>query len=49
MDLPKIGIYDTYFLKPKWLKRNTRKVQFKGECPQNDILRLEGPRSVKKI
>jgi hypothetical protein len=37
MDLPKSGIRDTYFLKPKWLKRNTKKVQLKGECPLKDI------------
>jgi hypothetical protein len=41
MDLQKSGIRDTYFLKPKWLKRNTEKVQLKGECPLKDILRLE--------
>ena len=48
MDLPKIRIRDTYLFKPKWLKRNTMKVQFKGEYPQNDILRLEDPEGVRK-
>jgi hypothetical protein len=31
MDLPKLGIRDTYLFKPKWLKRNTEKVHLKGE------------------
>jgi hypothetical protein len=48
MDLPKSGIRDTYFLKPKWLKRNTRKVHFKGEYPQKDISRLEDKEGVRK-
>jgi hypothetical protein len=37
MDLPKSGIIDTYLFKPKWLKRNTEKVQLKRECPLKDI------------
>jgi hypothetical protein len=48
MDLPKLGIMDTYLLKPKWLKRNTGKVHLKGECPQKDILRLEDQEGVRK-
>jgi hypothetical protein len=48
MDLPKLGIRDTYFLKPKWLKRNTEKVHFKGEYPQKDISRLEDQEGVRK-
>jgi hypothetical protein len=30
MDLPKLGIRDTYLFKPKWPKRNTWKVHLKG-------------------
>jgi hypothetical protein len=48
MDLPKLGIMDTYLFKPKWLKRNTGKVHLKGECPQKDILRLEDQEGVRK-
>jgi hypothetical protein len=48
MDLPKLEIRDTYFLKPKWLKRNTEKVHLKGECPLKDILRLEDQEVVRK-
>jgi hypothetical protein len=48
MDLPKLGIRDTYLFKPKWLKRNTWKIHLKGECPQKDILRLEDQEGVKK-
>jgi hypothetical protein len=48
MDLPKLGIRDTYLLKPKWLKRNTEKVYLKGESPQKDILRLEDQEGVRK-
>jgi hypothetical protein len=33
MDLPKSRIRDTYFLKPKWLKRNTEKIHLKGGMP----------------
>jgi hypothetical protein len=48
MDLPKLGIRDTYLFKPKWLKRNIEKVHLKGECPQKDILRLDDQEGVKK-
>jgi hypothetical protein len=48
MDLLKLGIRDTYLFKPKWLKRNTRKIHLKGECPQKDILRLEDQERVRK-
>jgi hypothetical protein len=48
MDLPKLGIRDTYLFKPKWLKRNTGKVHFKGEYPQKDISRLEDQEGVRK-
>jgi hypothetical protein len=48
MDLPKLGIMDTYLLKPKWLKRNTEKVHLKGECPRKDILRLDDQEGVRK-
>jgi hypothetical protein len=48
MDLQKLGIMDTYLLKPKWLKRNTEKVHFKGECPRKDILRLDDQEGVRK-
>jgi hypothetical protein len=48
MDLPKLGIMNTYLLKPKWLKKNTRKVYLKRECPQKDILRLEDQKGVRK-
>jgi hypothetical protein len=33
MDLPKLGIRNTYLFKPKWLKRNTKKVHLKGGMP----------------
>jgi hypothetical protein len=48
MDLPKLGIRDTYLFKPKWLKRNTLKVHLKAECPQKDILMLEFQGGVRK-
>jgi hypothetical protein len=48
MDLPKLGIKDTYLFKPKWPKRNTGKVHLKGECPQKDILMLEDQEGIKK-
>jgi hypothetical protein len=48
MDLPKLGIRDTYLSKPKWPERNTRKVHLKGECLQKDILRLEDQEGVRK-
>jgi hypothetical protein len=48
MDLPKSGIRDTYFLKPKWLKRNTEKIQLKGECPLKDISRFDDQEGVIK-
>ena len=41
MNLQKLGIRDTYFFKPKYLKSNTMKVHLKRECPQKDISRLE--------
>jgi hypothetical protein len=48
MDLPKLGIMDTYFLKPKWPERNTKNVHLKEEGPQNDILMLEDQEGVRK-
>jgi hypothetical protein len=48
MDLPKLGIMDTYLFKPKWLERNTGKVHLKGECLQKDILMLENQEGVRK-
>jgi hypothetical protein len=48
MDLQKLGIRDTYLFKPKWLKRNTEKVHFKGECPRKDISRLDDQEGVRK-
>jgi hypothetical protein len=48
MDLPKLGIRDTYLFKPKWLKRNTWEVHFKGEYPRKDISRLEDQEGVRK-
>jgi hypothetical protein len=30
MELPKLGIMDTYFLKPKWPELNTGKAHLKG-------------------
>jgi hypothetical protein len=48
MDLPKLGIRDTYLFKPKWLKRNTEKVHLKRECLLKDILRLEDQERVRK-
>jgi hypothetical protein len=48
MDLPKLGIKDTYLFKLKWPERNTRKVHLKGECPQKDILMLEDQEGIRK-
>jgi hypothetical protein len=48
MDLPKLGIRDTYFFKPKGLKKNTWKVHLKKDCSQKDILRLEDQEGVRK-
>jgi hypothetical protein len=48
MDLPKLGIRNTYLFKPKWLKRNTGKFHLKRECSQKDILRLEDQEGVRK-
>jgi hypothetical protein len=48
MDLPKSGIRDIYLFKPKWLKRNTKKVHLKRECPLKNILRLEDQEGVRK-
>jgi hypothetical protein len=48
MDLPKLGIRDTYLFKPKWLKRNTEKIHIKGECPLKDISRLDDQEGVRK-
>jgi hypothetical protein len=48
MDLPKLGIMDTYLFKPKWLKSNTEKVQLKRECPLKDISRLDDQERVIK-
>jgi hypothetical protein len=41
MDLPKLGIRNTYLFKPKWLKKNTEKVHLKGEYPRKDISTLD--------
>jgi hypothetical protein len=50
MDLPKSGIRDTYLFKPKWLKRNIKKVQLRGKCPLKDISRFDDQEGViKKI
>jgi hypothetical protein len=48
MDLPKLGIRDTYLFKPKWLKMNTEKVHLKGEYLRKDISRLDDQEGVKK-
>jgi hypothetical protein len=48
MDLPKLGIRNTYLFQPNWLKRNIGKVHLKGECPQKNILRLDDQEGVKK-
>jgi hypothetical protein len=48
MDLAKSGIRDTYLFKPKWLKRNTEKIQLKGECPLKDISRFDDQEGVIK-
>jgi hypothetical protein len=48
MDLPKLGIRDTYLFKSKWPERNTKKAHLKGECLQKDILMLEEQEGVKK-
>jgi hypothetical protein len=48
MDLPKSGIRNIYLFKPKWLKRNTKKVQLKGECPLKDISRFDDQEGVTK-
>jgi hypothetical protein len=48
MNLPKLGIRDTYLFKPKWIKMNTEKVHFKGECPRKDISRLNDQEGVRK-
>jgi hypothetical protein len=33
MELPKLGIRDTYLFKPKWLERNTGKAHLKEGMP----------------
>jgi hypothetical protein len=48
MDLPQLGIMNTYLLKPKWPKKNTGKAHLKRECPKNDILMLEDQKGVRK-
>jgi hypothetical protein len=48
MELPKLGIMDTYLFKPKWSERNTGKAHLKEECPQKDILMLEDHDGVRK-
>jgi hypothetical protein len=48
MELPKLGIRDTYLFKPKWLQMNTGKAHLKGECPPKDILMLEDHEGVRK-
>ena len=41
--MPKLGIMDTYLLKPKWPEKN---IHLKGEYPQNDISMLEDQEGV---
>jgi hypothetical protein len=48
MDLPKLGIRDTYLFKPKWPEMNTGKVHLKRECLQKDILMLEDQKGIRK-
>jgi hypothetical protein len=48
MDLPKLGIMDTYLFKPNWPERTIGKVHLKGKCPQKDILMLEDQEGVRK-
>jgi hypothetical protein len=49
MNLPKLGIRDTYLFKPKGSERNTGKVHLKGECPQKDILMLKDHEGIRRI
>jgi hypothetical protein len=46
--LPKLGIKDTYLLKPKWPERNTGKAHLKVECPPTVILMLKNHEGVRK-
>jgi hypothetical protein len=48
MELPKLGIRDTYLFKPKWSELNTGKAHLKGECPRKDILMLEDHEGIRK-
>jgi hypothetical protein len=48
MDLPKLEIRDTYFLKLKWPGRNTGKAHLKRECSQKDILMFGDHEGVRK-
>jgi hypothetical protein len=48
MELPKLGIMNTYHFKPKWLELNIGKAHLKGECPRKDILMLENHERVRK-
>jgi hypothetical protein len=48
MDLPKLGIMNTYLFKPKWLKRKIDKVHLKEECPRKDISRLDDQEGIRK-
>jgi hypothetical protein len=41
MELPKLGIRNTYFFKYKRPEMNIGKAHLKGECPQKDLLMLE--------
>jgi hypothetical protein len=48
MKFPKLGIRDTYFLKPKWPELNIGKAHLKGDCPRKDILMLEDHEGFRK-
>jgi hypothetical protein len=48
MELPKLGIMDTYLFKPKWPELNAGKAHLKGECPRKDVLMLEDHEGVRK-
>jgi hypothetical protein len=48
MDLPKLGIRDTYLLKPKRPELNTGKAHLKKECRRKNILMLEDHEGVRK-
>jgi hypothetical protein len=48
MELPKLGIRDTYLFKFKWPGMSTRKTHLKRECPRKDLLILEDHEGVIK-